>query len=185
MASSRSRLRTVGAFGNPKPRPIGFVPKPALPSDKGPRFRIRHDEDLGNKWKAYTIATGLLNGLLGQKPVGQKAVHEHQQAIIGATNISQMMWNAAIQGAEGEEKAFKAISELRHPVTKENVAPPTDECRKLIRDLVDLKKRLYPDEKREIVEYERSFDPDGTFHFRVNGLNMKPEGLVKPEGTVI
>ena len=185
MSAPRSRHRTVGAFGNPRAKPIGFVPKALLQRQVAPKFRIRHDTVLGNKWRHYTIETGLLKGLLDARPVGQKAVHENRQAIIGATNISQLLWNAAIKGPEGEEEAFKVISNLQHPVTKENVAPPAEECRKLIRELIDLKNRLYPDEKKQIVEYEREFDKNGVFQFRVNGQDMNPEGIVRPEGTVI
>jgi hypothetical protein len=185
MSAPRSRNRTVGAFGTRRPKPIGFVPKAPLPREDKPGFRIRHDIELGEKWKRYTMETGLLKGLIDAKPVGPKAVHENRQAIIGATNISQLMWNAAIKGPEGEEEAFKVISNLRHPSTKELVAPPAEECRKLVRELVDLKKRLYPDEKKQIVEYEREFDANGVFHFRVNGQDMNPEGVVRPEGTVL
>lgn len=185
MSAPRSRKRTVGAFGNPRAKPIGFVPKALLQRQETPRFRIRHDIELGNKWRHYTLETGLLKGLIDARPVGHKAVHENRQAIIGATNISQLMWNAAIKGPEGEEEAFKVISNLEHPVTKEKVAPPPEECRKLIRELVDLKRRLYPDEKKQIVEYERDFDEKGVFHFRVNGQDMNPEGVVRPEGTVL
>ena len=183
MSAPRSRHRTVGAFGNPRAKPIGFVPKALTQRPEAPRFRIRHDVELGDKWRHFTLETGLLRGLIDHRPVQAKLAHENRQAIVGATNISQLMWNAAIRGPEGEEEAFKVISGLRHPQTKESVAPPPEECRKLIRELVDLKNRLYPDEKKQIVEYEHYFDANGIFQFRVNGQNMNPEGVIRPEGT--
>jgi len=185
MSTSRSRLRTSGAFGNRKPKPIGFVPASAQPAAPvRSKFNIAHDRELGEKWSAFTVATQLIPADSMRPRVGEAAETERRNVIKGAANISMMMWNAAITGKKGEEEAFQAISNLKDPRTKASVAPPPDEIRKLIGDLIALKNRMFPDEKRVIMQHEYAFE-DAVFRFRVNGAVLDPSAAQRPEGSVL
>jgi hypothetical protein len=185
MSTSRSRLRTSGAFGNRKPKPIGFVPASAQPRPPvRSKFNIAHDRELGEKWSAYTVATKLIPADSMKPRVGEAAETERRNVIKGAANISKLMWNAAITGKRGEEEAFEAISNLKDPKTGAPVAPPAEEIRQLIADLVALKNQLFPDEKRVIMQHEYAFE-DSVFRFRVNGAVLDPSAAQRPEGSVL
>jgi hypothetical protein len=184
MSTSRSRFRTSGAFGNPKPKQIGFVAKAASKGPARRKFNIAHDNDLGQKWSAYTVATRLLPADSMKVKVGEEAESERRKIIMGAANISRLMWNAAVLGQKGEDDAFAAISALKDPKTGNSVAPPPDEIRTLIREMVELKKTLFPEEKRVIMQYECAFEDD-TFRFRVNGAVLDPSAAQRPEGSSI
>lgn len=186
MSSSRSRLRTVGAFGNPKPRPIGFVPKssgttsqPASNSAESPAMQ------LNERFKGFYWRMGILNEVYSEKPVGREATEQRRKALQGAMNIAVLMWNAAILGKEGEDKAVKELSSLKGP-NGESVAPPMDEILRMVKEWTELQKTMFPDEKRVILDLYLKHNGDGTFNFGLNkGINTNPVGVVKPEGTVL
>lgn len=184
MSTSRSRLRTSGAFGNRKPKPIGFVPRSASPAPVRSKFNIAHDRELGDRWSAYTIATKLLPADSMTRRVSEAAETERRKVIMGAANISRLMWNAAVLGQKGEDEAFAAISALKDPKTGNSVAPPPDEIRTLIRELVGLKQTMFPEDKRVIMQYECAFE-DATFRFRVNGAVLDPAAAQRAEGSVL
>jgi len=187
MSSSRSRLRTVGAFGNQKPRPIGFVPKsggstssqPQAPAVETPAMQ------LNERFKAFYWRMGILNEVYSEKPVGREATEQRRKALQGAMNIAVLMWNAAILGQEGEDKAVRELSALKGP-NGESVAPPKDEILRMVKEWTGLQKTMFPDEKRVILDLYLKHNGDGTFNFGLNkGINTNPVGLVKPEGTVL
>ena len=187
MSSSRSRLRTVGAFGNQKPRPIGFVAKPSATTTSQPQAPATETPamQLNERFKAYYWRMGILNEVYSEKPVGREATEQRRKALQGALNIAVLMWNAAILGAEGEQKAVKELSGLKGP-NGESVAPPKDEILKMVKEWTELQKTMFPDEKRVILDLYLKHNGDGTFNFGLNkGINTNPVGIVKPEGTVL
>ena len=185
MSSSRSRNRTVGAFGNPKARPIGFVQKkPSAPSE-APKGPASPGQTLADKWNLFTRKIGILDGLLEQPAVSQAAIEEKKQAIRGALNISMLMWNTAVAGKQSEQLAFDKLSTLKNPKTQEPVVIPPDDIRKMIKDWTEIKLSLFPEEKRSITDFQLKFNGHTGYSFTIQSMNLSPEGLQRPEGTVL
>lgn len=167
MPSPRSRRRTVGAFGNPKPRPIGFVAPHRLPAPPEKRGGGPNTID---KWLQFTKAIGLLD-----------TARNNHKAVIGALNISRMVWNTTAEDPPMTREAVCAeLSKLQD-------APPADEVAKMVDEFVAKKLELFPEERNRIVQegYKIQFNKNGTFTVQVATMDTKPEGLVKPEGTVL
>lgn len=164
---SRSRLRTVGAFGNPKPRPIGFVAPQRLPQ---PPAKREGGPTTIDKWLQFTKEIGLLD-----------TARNNHKAVEGALNISRMVWNATAENTDKDRDAVCA------ELSKLDSAPPLEEIRKMVDEFIAKKLELFPEEKNRVISPNSrpQFNKDGTFTIRASTLDTKPEGLVKPEGTVL
>lgn len=167
MPSPRSRRRTVGAFGNPKPRPIGFVVPPRLPQ---PPAKREGGPTTIDKWLEFTKAIGLMD-----------TARSNQKAVIGALNISRMVWNTTA------ENPPMTRAEVCAELSKLQDAPPPDEIAKMVDEFVAKKNELYPEEKNRVVQegYKIQFNKNGTFTVQVATMDTKPEGLVKPKSTLL
>lgn len=164
---SRSRLRTVGAFGNQKPRPIGFVVQPRLPA---PPAKRPGGPTTIDKWLQFTREIGLLD-----------TARNNHKAVEGALNISRMVWNATAEKTDMDREAVCA------ELAKLPGAPSSDEVAKMVDDFIAKKLELYPEERNRMVspKSKPQFNKDGTFTISAATIDTKPEGLVKPEGTTL
>lgn len=162
---SRSRRRTVGAFGNPKPKPIGFVAPQRLPQPPAKREGVLTTID---KWLQFTKEIGLLD-----------TARNNHKAVEGALNISRMVWNATAEKTDMDRAAVCA------ELAKLPGAPGKEEIAKMVDEFIAKKLELYPEEKNKLISPKSrpQFNKDGTFTIMASTIDTKPEGLVKPEGT--
>jgi len=168
MASPHSRRKTTGAFGNNKPRDIkrDFArPEPA-PVDTTPR-----ELNLADRFSLYAeiiMEDATRDSHLTQKGAIKKAME-------GALRISQACWNAAVEGPEGVKKTKEHLfSQLGKTISKEQLE-------ELIDEMVKRKNEMYPDDKVLITNVLPDFKYKGPMRFRIQAVNINPEGVSKAD----
>jgi hypothetical protein len=65
------------------------------------------------------------------------------------------------------------------------VVIPPDDIRKMIKDWTEIKLSLFPEEKRSITDFQLKFNGHTGYSFTIQSMNLSPEGLQRPEGTVL
>jgi hypothetical protein len=168
MASPHSRRKTTGAFGNNKPRDIlrDFTrPEPA-PVDTTPR-----EPNLADKFSQYaetTMGHATRDPHLTQLGAIKKAME-------GALKIAQACWNAAVEGPEAVKNTkVRLFAKLGHTITQETLDAHIDE-------MVERKNSMFPNEKVLITNVLPSFKHAGPMRFRIQAVNINPEGVSKAD----
>jgi len=172
MSSPRSRNRTQGAFGNNKPRDIkrDFSRPEPTPVDTTPR-----EPNLADKFNQY--AEKLMERAMNDDQPGQPKVQlgAIKRAMIGALKIAQACWNAAVEGPQAV-KITKArlFAQLGNTITQEDLDAHIDE-------LVERKNSMFPNEKVLITNVLPDFKHAGPMRFRIQAVNINPEGVNKAD----
>lgn len=158
MASPHSRFKTVGAFGNNKPRPIvrdfNLQPEPA-PADATPR-----QPSFADKLIAFA------------GPILEQAGGNHQAAK-GAMNVAILIWNAAIEGEAKIKEAKTRLAALP--------GASVEQVEELVTTMVAVKNEKYADEKLVVTNFILKFSHKHGTQFRVSAVNINPEGVKKSD----
>ena len=172
MASPHSRRQTTGAFGNNKPRDIKrdfSRPEPA-PVDTTPR-----EPNLADKFNQYAeelLAKAMEDPQPGQPKIQLGAI---KRAMVGALKIAQACWNAAVEGPEAVKNTkARLFAQLGSTITQEELDAHIDE-------MVERKNSMFPNEKVLITNVLPNFKHDGPMRFRIQAVNINPEGVSKAD----
>lgn len=162
MSSPRNRLRTVGAFGNAKPKPLS--PTPAfrhIPANI-PVVPPKDGED--------RVSDMVLDFA---KPILEQAGNNHTAAR-GAMNVAVLIWNALVEG----EKAIAAAREKLLALPGSS-AEQVDE---LITTMAARKNEKYASAKHLVMDFTVDFDKRGGLALRLASMNLAPKGVEKAPG---
>jgi len=173
MSSPRSRNRTQGAFGNRRPRPLGYIPE-------SPR-----ELPVVSEGKQRTMAENLVSFCSGLLENAQMEINKARANNLpnselrqlqhtltkGAMNIGISVWNASIMGDKAIMNARKVIGAL----------PQAEGIDELIDELLDKKARLFPDEKNLITNFLMPFSERNGGSFTISAVNVNPEGVQKAD----
>ena len=162
MASPRNRLRTKGAFGNAKAKPLGAVRE----------FRNIpvHVPVVAPKEGEARVSDMVLEFA---KPILEQAGNNHTAAR-GAMNVAVLLWNGLVEGGKAVDAAREKLLALPG-ATAEQV----DE---LIATMKERKDTLFPEAKHLVMDFSVSFDKRGGLQIRIASMNVAPSGVEKAPG---
>lgn len=159
MSNSRSRRRTVGAFGSVKPKGLGVpsvfrhIPAnvPVVPPKEG-EARV---SDMVLEFA---------------KPILEQAGNNHTAAR-GAMNVAVLLWNGLVEGGKAVDSAREKLLALPG-ATAEQV----DE---LVATMSERKTSLFPEARHLVMDFGVEFDKRGGLQLRVASMNIAPKGVEK------
>lgn len=162
MSNPRNRSRTVGAFGNAKPKPLTA---PRAFRHLPPNMAVAPAKDGEDR-----VSDMLLDFA---KPVLEQAGNNHTAAC-GAMNVAVLLWNAIIEGGKALEAAKAKLLALP--------GSTPEQVEELVSAMSARKEEKYPQAKHLVMDFNLEFDKRGGLSVRIASMNLAPKGVEKVPG---